>query len=121
MCSKKSRYSLSRKNILWTHLQVTPAYKSSKYDKTHKSEVYECGSCGPETQVIKTEMPFVMVYLAAELACMNVKMQFNFSEKENERINVIEWIKLNIAFILCLLLAYRAIFESSYLHFLVQL
>lgn len=69
---------------------VTPAYKSSKFDTTNKMDVYECGSCGPETQVIKTEMPFVMVYLAAELACMNVKMQFNFSEKENERINVIE-------------------------------
>ena len=45
----------------------------------------ECGNCGPKSKVIKTELPYVITYLAAELACMNVKMEFKFNEKDIER------------------------------------
>ena len=30
-------------------------------------------------------MPYVMIYLAAELACMNVKMEFKFDQNDMRR------------------------------------
>ena len=68
-----------------TEILVTPSYKSNKWDKTTSTVVAECGLCGPKTKIVKTDMPYVMIYLAAELACMNVKMEFKFNENDTRR------------------------------------
>ena len=64
---------------------VTPSYKSKKWDKTSSTTVAECGLCGPKAKIVKTDMPYVMIYLAAELACMNVKMEFKFDQNDMRR------------------------------------
>ena len=35
-------------------------------------------------------MPYKMIYLTAELACMNVKMEFKFDQKDIERDCILE-------------------------------
>ena len=71
-------------------IRVTHSYQSANFDKTNKLTVKECGICGPKTKVIKTELPYVMTYLASELACMNVKMEFKFEQKDIERDCILE-------------------------------
>ena len=65
------------------------------WDKTTKLSVKECGICGPKSKIIQTELPYVISYLAAELACMNVKMEFKFNQKDTEKSETIEYDSVN--------------------------
>ena len=74
-----------KETIYKINFLVTPSYNSNKWDKTTSTVVAECGLCGPKAKIVKTDMPYVMIYLAAELACMNVKMEFKFNENDTRR------------------------------------
>ena len=43
---------------------------------------WECRICGPEAKTLLTDLPYVVKYLAAELAGMNVKLDFKFAKED---------------------------------------
>ena len=52
---------------------------------------WECRICGPEAKTLLTDLPYVVKYLAAELAGMNVKLDFKFAkEDKSARTEVLE-------------------------------
>jgi len=63
--------------------RYVPTEKSDgNYKETNQVDRYECQSCGPSAKLIVTDMPYVIKYLSAELACMNVKINFKFDPKD---------------------------------------
>ena len=66
---------------------LAPTFVPSSKTKADTSkrtvaETYECTACGPDAKLVLTDMPYVIKYLNAELACMNVKMDFKFKTKD---------------------------------------
>jgi DNA-directed RNA polymerase I subunit RPA2 len=55
---------------------------SRKLFKEGNGDTLECHACGPNSKIVSSDMPYVIKYLAAELACMNVKMDFKFDKKD---------------------------------------
>ena len=67
-----------------------PTEKTKDFKTSNQVDRYECAACGPDAKLVITDMPYVIKYLSAELACMNVKMNFKFKETDMKKDCVIE-------------------------------
>lgn len=71
--------------------KVKPDKTKDKNWKLMSNGKWECRICGPEAKTLLTDLPYVVKYLAAELAGMNVKLDFKFAkEDKSARTEVLE-------------------------------